>query len=53
MAQRLGYKIVEVPIPWYYFGNSKVRVLKDSAKMALDLLRIRISLNKRKLKPLK
>jgi glycosyltransferase involved in cell wall biosynthesis len=48
MAQRLGFKIVEVPIPWYYFGNSKVRVLKDSVKMALDLFRIRASMNKRK-----
>ena len=52
IAQRLGFKIFEVPIPWYYFGNSKVRVLKDSVKMALDLLRIRASINKRKFKPL-
>ena len=53
IAQRLGFKIVEVPIPWYYFGNSKVRVLKDSMKMALDLLRIRRDLDKRKFQPLK
>ncbi len=53
IAQRLGFKIVEVPIPWYYFGNSKVRVLKDSMKMGLDLLHIRTSINKRKFKPLK
>lgn len=53
IAQRLGYKIVEVPIPWYYVGNSKVRVLKDSARMALDLLKIRSSLKKRKLKSIK
>jgi glycosyltransferase involved in cell wall biosynthesis len=52
IAQRLGFKIVEVPIPWYYYGNSKVRVLKDSMKMALDLLRIRASIHKRKFEPL-
>jgi glycosyltransferase involved in cell wall biosynthesis len=52
IAQRLGFKIVEIPIPWYYFGNSKVHVLKDSMKMGLDLLRIRASINKRKFKPL-
>ena len=53
IAQRLGFKIVEVPIPWYYFGSSKVRVFQDSVKMALDLIRIRVSINKRKFKPLK
>jgi len=53
IAQRMGLKIVEVPIPWYHFGSSKVRVLKDSVKMALDLILIRVSMNKRKIKPLK
>lgn len=53
IAQRLGFKIVEVPIPWYYFGNSKVRVLKDSIKMAFDLFCIRRDLDMRKFKPLK
>lgn len=53
IAQRMGFKIVEVPIPWYYFGNSKVRVLKDSIRMALDLIHIRRDLDKRKFKPLK
>lgn len=53
IAQRLGFKIVEVPIPWYHFGSSKVRVLQDSVKMALDLIRIRVSINKRNFKPLK
>ncbi len=52
IAQRLGFRIVEVPIPWYYFGNSKVRVLQDSVKMALDLFRIRASIIKRKFKAL-
>lgn len=29
-ARRLGYPIVEVPVPWYYNADSKIRVLKDS-----------------------
>ena len=31
IARRMGYRIVEVPIPWYYNADSKVRVFKDSS----------------------
>ena len=48
IAQKMGFKIAEVPIPWYYHGDSKVRVFRDSLKMARDLLRIRANVNKRK-----
>jgi dolichyl-phosphate beta-glucosyltransferase len=48
IAQKMGFKIAEVPIPWYYQGDSKVRVIKDSLKMARDLFRIRASVRKRK-----
>jgi len=41
IARRMGYPIVEVPIPWYYRTHSKVRVLRDSLRMGLDLLTIR------------
>jgi dolichyl-phosphate beta-glucosyltransferase len=41
IARRLGYQIEEVPIPWYYNPNSKVRVGRDSLTMARDLLVIR------------
>jgi dolichyl-phosphate beta-glucosyltransferase len=41
IARRLGYKIAEVPIHWYYFPGSKIRVMKDSLRMAMDLLTIR------------
>lgn len=41
IAMRRGYAIVEVPIPWYFNAESKINVLRDSYKMALDLLRIR------------
>lgn len=49
MAQKLGMTIAEVPIPWYYHGDSKVRVIRDSLKMTRDLFRIRASVRKRKL----
>lgn len=41
IARLLGYRIVEVPIPWYYNAESKVRVLSDSWHMFTDLVTIR------------
>ncbi len=41
IARRLGYKIVEVPIPWIYNPQSKIKVLRDSLNMARDLITIR------------
>jgi dolichyl-phosphate beta-glucosyltransferase len=41
IAHRWGYRIVEVPIPWYYGANSRVRVFQDSWNTALDLIDIR------------
>ena len=41
IAQHLGYRIVEIPIQWYYDANSKVNVLSDSIKMFKELLQIR------------
>jgi len=38
---RRGYRIVEVPIPWYYNPGSRVRVVRDSIAMLRDLFRIR------------
>jgi dolichyl-phosphate beta-glucosyltransferase len=43
IARRLGYKVVEVPIHWYHFPGSKIRVLKDSLHMAMDLFKIRLN----------
>jgi glycosyltransferase involved in cell wall biosynthesis len=43
IAQRRGCKIVEIGIPWYFNAESKIRVLKDSLRMGLDLLRIRLN----------
>jgi len=41
IARRQGYRIVEVPIPWYFDADSRVRLITDSARMALDLLNVR------------
>jgi len=41
VALRRGYRIVEIPIPWYYNPGSRVRVLRDSVTMFADLFRIR------------
>jgi glycosyltransferase involved in cell wall biosynthesis len=43
IAQRRGYRIVEVPINWYYFPGSRIHVVRDSINMFLDLFKIRIN----------
>jgi dolichyl-phosphate beta-glucosyltransferase len=41
IALQRGYRIVEVPIQWYYHPASRVHVIRDSANMFTDLFRIR------------
>jgi len=41
IARQQGYKINEIPITWYYKPGTRLHILKDSLKMALDLLTIR------------
>ena len=41
IARKLGYEIQEIAIDWYYNPDSRVRLVKDSIQMALDLLKIR------------
>jgi dolichyl-phosphate beta-glucosyltransferase len=41
IARLRGYPILEVPISWYFNRESKVRVIRDSWRMFLDLLIIR------------
>ena len=43
LAQRFGYEIIEVPVQWYYDGNSKVNVIRDSLKMLRELVQIRVN----------
>ena len=41
IARQQGYRVIEVPIAWYYNGQSKMRVLKASIQMFVDLWTIR------------
>jgi dolichyl-phosphate beta-glucosyltransferase len=41
IAIQRGYRVVEVPIPWYYNPGSQVHILRDAFKMFIDLLQIR------------
>ncbi len=41
IAQRRGYRIVEVPIHWYYGEGSQVSPIRDSLNMLIEVLRIR------------
>ena len=43
LAQQRGYRIVEIPIPWYYNPDSHISVVKDSTQMALDIFKIRLT----------
>ena len=42
VARRLGYKIKEVPVTWYYADGSKVHSIKDSYYNAKDVFRVRL-----------
>ena len=41
LARKLGYEIAEVPVRWVNSPRSRVRIFRDSARMAWDLCRIR------------
>lgn len=43
IARQRGYRIVEVPIPWYFNPESKINVWRDSLRMAIDLGTIRLN----------
>jgi len=40
VARRHGYRIVEIPIHWYHFSDSKVSALRDAVRMIQDIFRI-------------
>lgn len=42
MARKRGYKILELPIPWYFNPDSHVSVINDSLRMAFDIVNIRL-----------
>jgi dolichyl-phosphate beta-glucosyltransferase len=41
IARQRGYKIVEVPISWYFNPNSKLSLIRDSLRMGMDIWEIR------------
>ena len=41
IARKLGYKIAQVPVTWVNDPASKVKMLRDGMRMAMDLFRIR------------
>lgn len=43
IALRRGYKVVAVPINWYFDADSRVRPLHDTYRMVRDVLRIRLN----------
>lgn len=40
LAQKLNYQVAEVPVTWINSKDSKVRMIRDSTRMLMDLLRI-------------
>jgi hypothetical protein len=43
IARLLLYRVVEIPIHWYYNPHSKIKVMHDSFNMGKDLLTIRLN----------
>jgi len=43
ICQKNGLKIIEVPVNWEEIGGSKVKIIKDSMRMFIDILRIRVN----------
>ena len=41
IAQKRGFRIVEVPINWYYMSNSRVSPVSDSVRMFREILQVR------------
>jgi glycosyltransferase involved in cell wall biosynthesis len=39
LARRLGYRVVEVPIAWQAVAGGRVRLLRDSQRMFIDVLK--------------
>jgi dolichyl-phosphate beta-glucosyltransferase len=41
VAKKRGYKIVDVPITWYFDPDSRMRLFQDSLKVLLEIWEIR------------
>jgi dolichyl-phosphate beta-glucosyltransferase len=40
IADRLGYRVTEIPVRWHYDSDSRVRLIRDSGAMVLDVITI-------------
>ena len=40
IARRHGYRVIEIPINWYYRSESKVNALRDAMRMIQDIFQI-------------
>jgi hypothetical protein len=40
IARKRGYRVVEIPIPWYFNPETKLKPLQDALQMGLDILTI-------------
>ena len=45
LAQRLGFRIADLPVEWRNSADSRVRLLRDSFAMLRDMLRVRRIVN--------
>jgi glycosyltransferase involved in cell wall biosynthesis len=43
LALKRDYKVKEVPVQWHYGANTKVNPLLDSARMFMDVLRVKLN----------
>lgn len=43
IAQKRGYRIVEVPVNWYYRANSRINPIRDAIEMVREVVRIRLN----------
>jgi dolichyl-phosphate beta-glucosyltransferase len=46
IARQRGYRIVEVPIPWYFNPDTKLNPFKDAIQMGLDIITIHRNLQR-------
>jgi dolichyl-phosphate beta-glucosyltransferase len=43
IALRHGYKLIEVPITWYYRPQTKINPIRDSINMVIEVMRVRLN----------
>jgi hypothetical protein len=43
LARKSGYKIVQIPVIWHYVTTTRVNPLKDSLRMFIDVIKIRMT----------